>query len=156
MAALTIQGLVTEYMTVGENGGNVVEESTVTQQLIDAVRFYLAYGDLKQRLAGDLLVEAGDVDESTELTSSEWGLIKPLFNLYAEKQNAMRLEASRANGLDVYGRSVSEAQADINTMHEELPHKIFSQDIISVESDGYGDSEAVQFYGGGVQLIITI
>lgn len=156
MAALTIQDLVTEYMTVGDIGGNVVEEQTIRQQLIDAVRFYLAYGDLKQRLAGDVLVEAGDVSDTTELTSSEWGLIKPLFHFYAEKQNSIRLEASRASGLDVYGRAVSEVQADINVMHEELPHKIFSQDIISVESDGYGDSEPIHFYGGGVQLIITI
>lgn len=156
MAALTLQDLVTEYMAVGDNGGNVVEEQIVMQQLIDAVRFYLAYGDLKQRLAGDVIIEAGDVSDTTELTSSEWGLIKPLFNLYAEKQNAIRLEASRANGLDVYGRSVSEVQADINLMHDELPHKIFSMDMFSVEQDGYGDSEAIQFYGGGVQLIITI
>ncbi|MFM0608675.1 hypothetical protein PQR05_29515 [Paraburkholderia sediminicola] len=49
----------------------------------------------------------------TQITVSEWALVKPLFLLYVERENARALEASRMQGVDVYGRAVTEIQTDI-------------------------------------------
>jgi hypothetical protein len=76
----------------------------------------------------------GYVTDQTTLSTGEWALIRPLFVLYTERENAMRLEASRALGLEVYGRMVSEISSDIERMEspEGLPAKAFSHVIIGV------------------------
>lgn len=73
------------------------------------------------------------LDEDAELTTGEWVIIKPLFSLYVERENALRLEASRALGLEVYGRSVSEVAQDILVMEREtVPAAGFCHAIISI------------------------
>lgn len=73
------------------------------------------------------------IDEYTEVTVGEWAVISPLFNLYVERETAMRLEASRAGGIEVYGRSVSEIQNDITSMEQDmLPQRAFSHAVITI------------------------
>lgn len=67
-----------------------------------------------------------------ELTLSELALIRPLFLLYCERENATHLEASRALGVDVYGRSVAEVTTDIKEYEENLPHRSFVEPAIMV------------------------
>jgi hypothetical protein len=76
----------------------------------------------------------GYVNDQTVLSMGEWALIRPLFVLYAERENAMRLEASRAMGLEVYGRSASEIASDIAAMEspDGLPARAFCYVIIEV------------------------
>ena len=71
-----------------------------------------------------------DIDGTTDITVSEWALIRPLFLLYIERENAIQLEASRMMGFDPFGRSSSEVNNDIAQAEAELPHKIFSIPII--------------------------
>ena len=59
------------------------------------------------------------------LSHSEWAIIKPLFYLYIERENALHLEASRVLGVDVYGRSVSEVKGDIANYHDQMHLKAF-------------------------------
>ena len=66
------------------------------------------------------------------LSLSEWAIIKPLFELYVERENAMHLEASRVLGVDVYGRGVSEVKQDINQYHEMMHKKAFIYPVITV------------------------
>ena len=73
-------------------------------------------------------VIATDVD----LTLSELALIRPLFLLYVERENATHLEASRALGLEVYGRSVAEVDGDIKQLEEDMPKRAFVEPIWSV------------------------
>jgi hypothetical protein len=64
------------------------------------------------------------IGDDTEVSVGEWAVIRPLFFLYVERENAQRLEGSRALGLEVYGRSVSEIAGDIKEMENEtLPNK---------------------------------
>lgn len=71
------------------------------------------------------------IDGTAVITVSEWALIKPLFLLYVERENAIQLEASRAMGLDVWGRSVSEIITDIDRYQSEvLPKSAFSAQVI--------------------------
>jgi hypothetical protein len=72
------------------------------------------------------------IDSTVALTTSEWAIIQPLFNAYVDHENALRLEASRGLGLDVFGRSVSELAGAITQIEAELPRKAFYQAFISV------------------------
>ena len=64
------------------------------------------------------------VSADTDLTMGEWAIIKPLFVLYVERENATRLEASRGLGVDAFGRTTSEVAQDIERMETEtIPAK---------------------------------
>jgi hypothetical protein len=102
--------------------GLILDESDVLKQACAAARQYLAWGDLASVPDSDLC----GVDEHIDVTAGEWGLIKPLVLLYVERENARALEASRGQGVDVYGRSVSEIEQAI-TQYEvmDLPRLAF-------------------------------
>lgn len=68
----------------------------------------------------------------TELTVSEWTLIRSLFLLYVERENAIYLEASRGLGIDVYGRATSEIIADITQAELDYPRKAFFSEIVTI------------------------
>lgn len=125
---MTLSDLVDEYVATRRPGWLVLEDEEVLAQAVDATRFYLGFGTLA---SGALALE--DVDDRVEVSPSEWATISPLFRLYVEKENALRLEASRAAGLDFYGRQPSEVQSDITVMETEtLPERAFSAPMFEV------------------------
>jgi hypothetical protein len=70
---------------------------------------------------------------ASDITDGEWGLIRPLYLLYVERENARALEASRGLGVDVYGRTVDQVEADIRQYEtQDLPHLAFAQTIETV------------------------
>ena len=120
--------LVAGFVETRRPGWLVLEDEEVVAQDVDAARYYLGFGTLESQVA-----TLEDVDENTEVTASEWAVISSLFVLLVEKENALRLEASRAAGLEVYGRQVSEIEGDIRQMKEEtLPQRAFSADPFEV------------------------
>ncbi len=125
----TLADYVADFMTLERPAGTVLDSDTVLAQGIAATRYYCGFIDLAawQGVSPEPAVAGASV-----LDLSEWALIRPLFLLYVERENALFLEASRALGMDVYGRSVSEVSADIARYEEELPPKCFSQAIIMV------------------------
>ncbi|MBC7621251.1 MAG: hypothetical protein H7293_20080 [Candidatus Saccharibacteria bacterium] len=143
---MQLSDLVEEFHATRSPGWLVLTPEAAIASGVDAVRYYAAYGDIASLstginaplvapalapnpLPGKLL----DIDESTNLTAGEWAIIRPLFVLYVERECAMLLEASRAAGLEVYGRSVSEIAQDITMMENEtLPGKCFSYAVIEV------------------------
>lgn len=157
---MNILALVTEYSSTRSPGWLVLTEPQVIAACIDASRYYAAYGNITSLSLSDDLPGApppGEtvlplgpdpvpfiapsrpikdltyITESTELTVGEWSLIRPLFVLYVERENAMLLEASRAAGLEVFGRSVSEVAQDITMMENEtLPSRAFSHALTEV------------------------
>ncbi|MEJ7806815.1 MAG: hypothetical protein WKG03_12960 [Telluria sp.] len=114
-------------LTVNWTFGLVIDGTDVLKQACAAARQYLAWGAIAS--LGNSAPAAGldDLDEHCDLTPSEWGIIKPLVALYVERENARALEASRGQGVDVYGRSVSEIDQAI-TQYEtvDLPRMAFS------------------------------
>ena len=132
--------------------GMVISVPAVSRLLKDAVRFYCGYATLTLHpSARELLEAAGSAvpagtpvhspvdgtnaissDQDFDLTASETAIILPLWKLYMERENAMNLEASRALGLDVYGRTVSEVAQAIEAMENELPRKAFFEPIFTV------------------------
>lgn len=150
---ITLAQLADECYDAGATGGLVLLPEEVLQCAVNAARQYAAYGYIASLTEADNLPAAGDpapvedpvlipaypvkniaaIDENTVVSVGEWALINPLFKLYVERDNAIRLEASRASGLEPYGRSSSEVQQDITLMETDtLPTRAFQHEIVTV------------------------
>lgn len=125
--------------------GIVLDRPNVERLLKSAVRFYCGYSTLRSQApdaeARELVpVQHTPIDATNsisgnqdfDLNPSEYALIKPLFMLYVEHENAQNLEASRAMGLDVYGRAVSEVSQDIRQMEMDMPRMAFFDSVVTV------------------------
>lgn len=126
----TIDALVDYFLTEERPDSVVLDSATVLAQAVAATRYYAGYANLVVNDDVDPPLPA--IDEDTDLSDSEWALIKPLFMLYVELERAIQLEASRVMGVDVFGRSSSEIRQDINQIQMEFPKNAFSQAIITV------------------------
>ena len=141
---MTLQELVAEFMGSHAPGWLTLDDDTAGQLAVDATRYYAAFGDLKSYSAANQPSEEGadpqvvvpspdEISLATEVTNAEWAVIRPLFWLYCERKNAQLLEATRAGGVEVFGRSVSEIQPDITMMEQEtLPARAFRCTVIEV------------------------
>jgi hypothetical protein len=119
--------------------GVMLDDVQVQNLALQAAVFYSGYSDFEHdRIMLDAAMDAGTdyypnpTSLETCVTDSDWAIIRPLFALYVERENAIFLEASRGLGVDVFGRSVSEVSQEITTTEAELPHKAFMQIIIRV------------------------
>lgn len=108
----------------------LLEANTVLAQAVAAVSFYAGYAVLRVNATVEPPYPA--IDDMTEISVSEWSIIRTLFMLYVERETALQLEASRGMGIDVFGRSVSEITQDITQYEAELPHKAFFQEVVTV------------------------
>lgn len=155
---MTITELVSEFLAVRAPGWLVLAQPEVEECAVAAARFYAAYGDIRSLSKSDVLQEAAGADQprpappevepellpalpikslalitaATDVSTGEWAVIRPLFFLYTERENAQRLEASRGLGVDVFGRSVSEIAQDISREEEALPAKAFVHIAVEV------------------------
>lgn len=130
---MLLSEIVAGYM---ENApaGLLLDAPFVTRCLKKAVRFYCGWQKLAApSLAADLIhdpIDASDLldgNQDFDVTPSELGIIRPLFELYVEHENAMHLEASRGLGVDVFGRTVAEIAMDINQHELDLPKLAFME-----------------------------
>jgi hypothetical protein len=119
--------------------GNTVSPEIILDQAIAATNFYSGYGALAEHLAIPIDDPAPeppdpypDITGETDLTVSEWAIIRPLFLLYVERETGMYLEASRGLGIETFVRSPSEIASEITQMEMEMPHKAFSRAIETI------------------------
>lgn len=115
--------------------GNILAPAAIVAQAVAAARFYAGYAALETfRGADEDTPDEIDpeITPDTELSVSEWAIVRPLFLYYVERETAIELEASRVMGVDVFGRSVSEVQQDIAAYEAEMSHKAFRQPIVTV------------------------
>lgn len=148
---------VAQYLAVLP-AGMVLESAQLTRNLRKAVRLYCGYATLinapSERELAVAAVEAlglpaplfpaGDVhspvdiddaisgDQDFDLTASEFAIIRPLWDLYNEWENSVSLEASRALGLDVYGRTTGEIAMDIREREQAMPSLCFFEQVVSI------------------------
>jgi hypothetical protein len=105
---------------------------------IDPLAQFIDYTEKPKRLIDEPTAEPlppipfTELAETTVVSPSDWAIIRPLFLLYCEREQALMLEASRVMGVDVFGRASSEVQMDINTAESELPQKAFIQPVFSI------------------------
>lgn len=119
--------------------GNVIDETNLVALVIKAANFYAGFAGLAEHLAIPIDDPAPSppaqypaITQNTNLTTSEWALIRPLFILYVEYENAIQIEASRGMGVDPFGRQSSEIAADITNMELEFPRKAFQRDVMTI------------------------
>lgn len=130
-----ISDLVADFMTNQRPVGNLLDVDIVTAQCMAATLFYVGYSDLAVCRDMPVTVPATpypDIAETTVLNESEWAIIKPLFMLYLERENALYLESSRSMGVEQFGRTSSEVIGDITAYELEMPHKAFCREIETV------------------------
>ncbi len=127
---LSINAHVTQYLEVERPLSVVIDQVTVLALAIAAARFYAGYALLETRI--DVDEPYPDIDENTEISDSEWALIKPLFHLFVERETAIQLEASRGLGVDVFGRLTSEIEQDIARVQSEMPMNAFCQPVETI------------------------
>ncbi len=128
---MKLSEIVAGYM---ENlpAGLVVSEQAVTRALKSAVRFFCGFAAITSvpMIEGQIHAPVDGTDsidgaQDFDLSPSEYAIIKPLFDLYVERENAMHLEASRGLGVDVFGRQVSEIAQEIAMREQEMPKAAF-------------------------------
>lgn len=107
---------------------NLIGQATAEKFIIEAAREYQAWGNLAVEKAdfddnGDWAFQAAKITKETELTASEWGVIKPLAELFAERESALIQESSRVASHEPYGRSSAEIQSDITNYRIEYMRK---------------------------------
>jgi hypothetical protein len=125
----TLAELTQRFSELERPVGTVLADDVLLSQAIAATLKYSGYGLILSRNDG---LTMPMIDADCDLSDSEWAVIRPLFLLYVERENAVYLEASRGLGLDVYGRTVSEVSGDINLFEQELPKLAFSYPVISI------------------------
>jgi len=108
--------------------GILIDDEAINGQAIIAAHQYNAYGYFAYQ---ELFADHLDIDLNYCITDSEWAIIRPLFDLYVERENAIHLEASRGMGVDVFGRSVSEINSDIAQKESELPRLAFDEPVFT-------------------------
>lgn len=125
----SISDHASEFAGAERPAGNLLDGDQVIAQAVAATRMYAGYGKLR---AFDGLIPVPAIDENTVISVSEWAVIRPLFMLYVERENALQLEASRGLGVDVFGRDSATIAADITQAEAELPLKAFYRPIVTV------------------------
>lgn len=129
---MKISALVTQYMAVLPIGCLLLDEQ-ILRSLRDATRQYAGLAVLESGQVIDETAQGGaDGAQDIDLSPSELALIRPLWLLYMERENSMMLEASRTQGAELYGRTVSEVEAGISEYLSRLPLLAFSSDVVSI------------------------
>ena len=99
---------------------NLIDQATAEKFIIEAAREYQAWGNLSVENAdfdniSNWTYAKVEITAQTELTISEWGVVKPLA--------ALIQESSRVASHEPYGRSSAEIQSDITNYRIEYMRK---------------------------------
>jgi hypothetical protein len=121
---MTLQELAERFITDERPDTLLLDTAMALAQAIAATWFYAGYAKIVSAPV--------TIDESTEISVSEWAVIRPLFLLFIEREQALQLEASRGLGIDVFGRSVAEVEGDIKNAEIEMPGKAFFREIVNL------------------------
>lgn len=126
---MLLSELSAEYLALRGASGLVLIEEEVLDCAVQAARQYAAYGDITSAADGD----AVEIVPSTDITLGELALIRPLFELYCERENAMRISTASAGGIETFGRSVAEIEGDISAYITALPERCYDAEIFTIE-----------------------
>lgn len=133
---MRLSGWVDRFIAEERTVGQLLQPAELCAQAVAAASFYAAYGAIDAEtpaLAPGPLHPVPAISVDTEISLSEWALIRPLFLLYVAREEARLVDASRLMGADLaYDRSSGEIAADIAQLEEALPKKAFCQPIITV------------------------
>ena len=125
---MDLSALAAEYVAQREPSGLYIAAPQVLQCLVDATRFYAGWQTLEDTDSATLATITG----ATVLEAGEWSIIAPLFRLYAERETALVIEASRGLGVEQLGRDSSTVAGDILNEETMLAQKAYVEPAFSV------------------------
>lgn len=125
----SIDTLITNFLTDDRPVGVFLDDAAVLAQAVAATKFYAGYAQIASTIDVD---PAPAISKDTELSDSEWAIIRPLFILYLEREEARYVESSRGMGVESLGRMSSEISGDIALVEQEIPHKAFYSSIATI------------------------
>ena len=129
----SLRELVDTYQATRTDTGLLLAPDQLDECALSAARFYAAHGPVRALAsAGADAVLPEQISMTTVLTLGEWSLVRPLFVLYVEREQGAMLEASRASGIEFYGRSVAEVAADIKDAEDRMSERAFVRAIVTV------------------------
>lgn len=131
-----LNDLVTDFMDNERPDGVVLDPEQVSALALAATRFHAGYAAIRSLLPQDPTEPVNvspAITEEVVLSWSEWALIKRLFLLYVEQENARHLEATRIMGGDVFGRTSSELAMEIQQLEAEYPRFAFYSEPLTIE-----------------------
>jgi hypothetical protein len=123
-----IAGLAAAFVAERTPIGIFLEPSEVEAQAIAAARIFAGWAELQDATATTTQAIVG----TTDLTTGEWSIIKPLFMLYVERETALVNEASRMQGVEPIGRASSEVGAEITAYEQVMPQLAYREEPWSV------------------------
>jgi hypothetical protein len=156
---MTLADLAAEYLALRGSSGILLDDFETLDCFVRAARAYAAWGGIQSvDLSGAALQSApgaggvipaapdlfpdspgalpvrglGLLSGETVVTVGEWSVIQPLAVLYVERENGMRLEAARANGIEFFGRDVASVAGDIAAYEASLPERSFVHPILTI------------------------
>lgn len=129
---MKLSELVAQYVAVLPVGC-VLTDQQIERHLLTATRFYCGCTNLAsgETVGANAQID-GDATRDVSVSASELALIRPLWDLYMEKENSMALEASRTQGAELFGRAVSEVVASIIEYEARLPMLAFAEEWVRI------------------------
>lgn len=124
---MTLADLCAAYIAKRAESGGYLSATQVEACGIEAVRYYLAWGEV----ASDTGLTASGVTSAVDLHAAEWAVIHPVFLLTCEREQAMMVEASRAMGVEAVGRTVAEVEADLTQARLQLQKEAYFEPVFS-------------------------
>lgn len=121
--------LAAQFTESERPAGNLLDDATVLAQAVAATRYYAGFAVIRSRVGID---PVPPISADTEINESEWAIIRPLFVLFAERETALQLEASRGMGIDPFGRSASEIAMEITQVEADMARRAFCREIITI------------------------
>lgn len=142
---MNINQIVNQFLAEERNVAVLLSESQVQALAIAAVGFYCGYSSLDS-IPNTRLV---DIKPDTEITISEWVLIKPVFLLYVERETALQTEATGMQGVTGFGRNSSEVNSDISRLEETFGDRASCRGVITIGGESAAsDTDGLSFpYG---------
>lgn len=128
--------LVKDFLEGERPDGVVLEPEQVSALAMAATRFHAGYASILSLKPADPLEPlpiSPAITADVVLTWSEWSLIKRLFLLYLEQENARHLEATRIMGGDVFGRTSGEIAMEIQQFETDYPRLAFMCVPVTIE-----------------------
>jgi hypothetical protein len=124
----TVQERVADFVAV-RGDLLMIDTDVVTGCALQAVRHFCGYGELSAYMGLDT---DQSVSVVTPITDSEWSIIRPLFGLYVEREQAQTMEAAAVAGVRQFGRVSSEVESDIRTVEDAMQLAAFTPSVITV------------------------
>lgn len=109
--------------------GYALSELEVLEVLKTECRYMMSWTPLN--LSPELAVI--HVNENTELSNGEWGVLEPVIRAHCDLLQAQRVDASKSLGEVGFGLTVSEAEQTYLQERDAIPKKCFIEAPYSIE-----------------------